>query len=219
MKNKNRWLIYGGGILVLALGLTLNTKTGLGVSPILSLSFSASQIWGVSLGNTTLAVYCLFIAAEFVIRGKGRQWTDLLQLPFSLVFSRVLNLFDAVFPYDPADHGLGPNLLVLTAAVLVTGVGIAMTVNMHLVPNPGDGIVQAMADRFGKGQGFMKNCFDFCCVMITILMCLAAVGEVMGIGIGTLVAMVGVGRAVALVNHFFEDKMLAAAGMAVQRKA
>ena len=34
-----RILIYIAGILILALGLVLNAKTGLGVSPILSVSF------------------------------------------------------------------------------------------------------------------------------------------------------------------------------------
>ena len=39
-----RSLFYIIGLLVLALGLTLNTKVGLGVSPIISVSFSISTI-------------------------------------------------------------------------------------------------------------------------------------------------------------------------------
>ena len=31
--------------------------------------------------------------------------------------------------------------------------------------------------------------------------------------VGTVLAMVGVGRAISLVNHFFKDKMCRAAGM------
>lgn len=40
-----RGLFYLMGLLILALGITLNTKTGLGVSPIISVSFSISTIW------------------------------------------------------------------------------------------------------------------------------------------------------------------------------
>ena len=40
----SRWVIYVIGMLVLAMGLTLNTKTGLGVSPILSLAYCSAQI-------------------------------------------------------------------------------------------------------------------------------------------------------------------------------
>ena len=41
---KARWGCYIVGMLVLALGLTLNTKTGLVVSPIVSVAYCVSQI-------------------------------------------------------------------------------------------------------------------------------------------------------------------------------
>ena len=41
-----RGLFYAAGLLILALGLTLNTKTGLGVSPIISVAYSISVISG-----------------------------------------------------------------------------------------------------------------------------------------------------------------------------
>ena len=55
----SRWAIYVLGMLVLALGLTLNTKTGLGVSPILSLAYCSTRIWGVNLGDATFVLYAL----------------------------------------------------------------------------------------------------------------------------------------------------------------
>lgn len=218
MKGLHRAWIYGVGMLVLALGLTLNTKTGLGVSPILSLSYSSAQIWGLSFGDATFALYSLLVAGQLVIRGKGRQWFDLLQLPLSLVFSRVLNVLDRIIPYDASLHGLGANLALLAAAILVTGAGVSMTVNMRLVPNPGDGIVQALADRLGREQGLVKNLFDFLCVALTVVLCLATTGEIVGVGVGTVGAMVGVGRAIALFNHCFKDRMCRAAGVAVVGK-
>ena len=62
-----RVLFYLLGLLVLALGLTLNTKVGLGVSPIISVSFSVSTIWGFNFGNTTLALYALFVIAQIAL--------------------------------------------------------------------------------------------------------------------------------------------------------
>ena len=40
-----RILFYAAGLLILALGLTLNTKTGLGVSPIISVAYSIATIF------------------------------------------------------------------------------------------------------------------------------------------------------------------------------
>ena len=154
MKQGIRWLLYTLGMLVLALGLTLNTKTGLGVSPIISVAFGVSEIWGLNFGDVTFLLYGLFVAGQIALR-RGRGWlADLLQLPLSLAFSRVLNVYSAVIPYRCEAHSLWENLLLLAAAMLLTGIGAAVTVNMRLVPNPGDGIVAAVAERLGRDQGF-----------------------------------------------------------------
>lgn len=83
-----RWGFYLLGMVLLALGLTLNTKTGLGASAIVSVPFTVSQATGLNFGNLTLVVYCLFVVAQFIIKGKNRQWIDVLQVPLSIVFTR-----------------------------------------------------------------------------------------------------------------------------------
>lgn len=219
MKNPYRWLIYGLGMAVLALGITLNTKTGLGVSPIISVAYCVSQIFSLNFGDMTFLLYVLFVVVQLFLRDKRERAATLLQIAVSLIFSRLLNLCDALIPYSGAEHGLLANLILLAAAIFLTGLGVAMTVNMRLVPNPGDGIVQAIAEKIGRDQGFTKNIFDIGCVCVTVILGFCFAGHVVGIGIGTIAAMAGVGRAIALVNHFYQEKMLAAAGMAGQGKA
>ncbi len=112
-----------------------------------------------------------------MLRGKNSRLTDLLQLPLSLAFSRVLNLYSALIPYEAAEHGFLANFGLLLAAIFFTGAGAAITVNMKLVPNPGDGIVAAVAERLGRDQGFAKNVFDVGCLVNYLgkqKMCLAA---------------------------------------------
>lgn len=213
MKNPYRWLIYGLGMAVLALGITLNTKTGLGVSPIISVAYSVSQIFSLNFGDMTFVLYALFVIVQLFLRNRSEWAATLLQVVVSLIFSRLLNLCDAMIPYSGADHNLLANLALLAVAIFLTGLGVAMTVNMRLVPNPGDGIVQAIAEKIGRDQGFTKNIFDVGCVCMTVAVGLLCVRHVVGIGIGTIAAMIGVGRAIALVNHFYRDKMLTAAGM------
>ena len=208
----SRALFRGGayllGLGILALGITMNTKAGLGVSPIISVSFSASTLWGWDFGNTTLALYSAFVLVEMALhaslirrgRAPGGRGTSLLVLdalpfPLSLVFTRFLHGFSAALPD------------------LATGVGAALSLNMRLIPNPGDGIVQALADFSGKSVGFSKNCFDLCNVALTACVGLLAAGQLVGIGLGTVLSMVGVGRVIALFNHFCFQKTTALAGL------
>lgn len=221
---------YLAGLLILAMGLTLNTKAGLGVSPIISVSYSVSQIFGLNFGNVTMAQYSLFVVVELVLHSlrkgdRDRQGTrmvlvmDLLQIPLSLVFTRFLNLFGALVPDVAAGaaswrENLPVRLAVLVLAILCTGVGASMSLSMRIVPNPGDGIVQAIADWLRKPIGLTKNGFDLANITLTILLGLALAGRVVGVGIGTVVAVVGVGRVMALFQHLAGRKIAALSGMA-----
>ena len=213
MKILNRSIIYTFGMLILALGLTLNTKAGLGVSPIISLSYAVSEIWHLNFGDTTFVLYAAFVVGELILHRGKYLVHDLGQLPLSLIFSRVLNLYSALIPYESAQQPLWMNLLVLLLAIVCTGIGAAVTVNMHLVPNPGDGIVAAVGEKIGREQGVAKNMFDVCCVASTCALGLIAAGHVVGIGLGTILAMIGVGRAISLVNHLSKEAMCRAAGL------
>lgn len=205
-----RWALYLIGMLALALGIILNTKASLGVSPIISVAYSVSEINHLNFGNVTLLLYTVFVLLEFPIKGKNCKWTDLLQLVVSLVFTRFVNLFNAM-PIDP--QTMWGKLLVLVAGIALTGIGAAMTVNMDLIPNPGDGIVAAIADRVGKPMGFTKNLFDLLMIAITFLIGLATDHLWLGIGVGTVLAVLGVGRVVAAYNHFFRVPTRRLAGL------
>ena len=230
------------GLLVLALGLTLNTKTGLGVSPIISVAYSISVISGHNFGNMTLALYSIFVVIQIclhLIRSKraageegavlahanrmDRKLTvlmDLLQIPLSLVFTRSLNVFSAVIPnlYGEGKDTPGQmvlRILFLVVAIVLTGIGAAMSLNMRIIPNPGDGIVQAIADCIRKSVGFTKNCFDLTNIAITTTVSFVFAGHLVGIGIGTILAMSGVGRTIAVFNHFTYDRMIRLSGVEV----
>lgn len=219
-----RWGFYLMGLLILAMGLTLNTKAGLGVSPIISLSYAASVIWNRNFGDMTFVLYGIFVLIQAAIhlREKGKTgrsllMKDALQFPLSIVFTRFLNVFSACIPpleeCGPAASGLLGRLGVLVLALIFTGIGAAMSLSMRLVPNPGDGLVQVLADTFGISTGLMKNCVDASCIVLSLAMGLLFAGKPVGIGIGTVCAVVLVGRVIALFHHIFGKTMLQAAGL------
>lgn len=206
-----RWGFYLLGMVLLALGLTLNTKTGLGASAIVSVPFTVSQATGWNFGDLTLVVYSLFVVAQFIIKGKNRQWLDVLQIPLSIVFTRFMNLFEGVIPYKSGN--LPADLVLLVVAIIFTGIGAAMTVAMQLIPNPGDGIVGTIARITGKELGFCKNCFDLGCVSLSLIIGLCFGNVLLGVGLGTLISMVGVGRAIAGFNYLCKRPLLEITGM------
>lgn len=236
-----RGLTYMAGLLILALGITLNTKTGFGVSALVSVSYCVSVLWNLNFGNMTFVLYAVFMLFEMAIHiaehtgwakagqaeGGGCQRRslaqelvlDLLQLPMSLILTRFINLFGALIP-DFAAEGQGGfagsmagRLLMLLLAIVCTGVGAAMSLDMRLVPCPADGVVQAFADAKGIGVGLVKNGFDFLNLCIALALGLIVGHRVIGIGIGTVAAMLGVGRVIAVFNGLFMKRLCTVAGL------
>lgn len=212
-QNAIRWSVYLMGLVFLAFGIALSIKTALGISPISSVAFCISEIWRINLGVMSFAVYAVFVAAQFALRGKNSRVVDLLQLAVSFVFSWALDKIVTLIPYDALDHGFWVNFTLLLVAIVFIGVGVSGSVKMKLIPNPGDGIVQAVAEKMGWEQGFAKNVFDIGCVCVTTTMGLVFARRLVGVGVGTVAAMLGVGRVVALTNRFVMKKLCAAAGV------
>ena len=183
-----RILIYSIGLVVLSIGITLNTKSGLGVSPIISIPFSISSIFNLNFATMTFVVYTMFV-----------------------IISVLINFFNGIFQFNYTT--LWQNLLLLLVAIIVTSIGAAMTVNMKLVPNPADGLAQAVGDLLNKGLGFGKNTIDLFSVATTCGIGLLFTGNVVAIGLGTLIAMIGVGRCIALFNFVFKKKMDEVSGL------
>lgn len=234
MKRFYRGFFYVLSLLILALGLTLNTKAGLGVSAIISVSYSISVLTGIQFGNTTLGLYIVFIIIEIILHSvreyRYRQRSDdalmhanrrnirlvilmdVLQFPLSIIFTRFLNLFSKLIPdfYTEGATGIGQYALRMAAlilAIILTGIGAAMSLDMRVIPNPGDGIVQAIADCIHRDVGFTKNCFDVVNITISVCIGLGFAGHLEGVGIGTVMAVIGVGRVMAVFNHFAYDKL------------
>ncbi|MDO4622842.1 MAG: DUF6198 family protein [Eubacteriales bacterium] len=205
MKNTTIWRtgLYTFGLLILALGIILNTKSQLGVSPIISVPYSFSAVFGLNFGNASLVMYCILAAIEYLLEWERFKLYDLLQIPLSIVFTRFFNLFGALLPEAT---NVPEKAACLIAGIILTGIGAAMSMNARLVPNPGDGIVQAISDRVKKPTGFCKNCLDVGCVCTTLLVGFLFAGHPVGVGIGTIAAMIGVGRVIALYNHLFLEK-------------
>ena len=205
-----RLLLYFSGLCILAFGLTLSTKADLGVSPIIAVSFGISQLTGARFGDMTFLLYASFVIIEMVLHllpgkrapedKKNAILVDALQLHLSYCFTILLNIFSSLIP---SAGSMIARIAVLLVSVVLVGIGAALSLDMRIIANPGDGIVQAISDRTGISLGLTKNIVDISCVTLTCIFTMAAAHHIIGVGIGTLIAMLGIGRVIALFNKLF----------------
>lgn len=212
-----RIFVYLAGMIILSFGIVLNTKVELGVSPVITVSYTISRIWNLDFSFITFLLYSLFCVVEVVIRGFQQKWKEMpliiLQLPLSFVFTRAMYLYDKWIPaasrYGGTFYGtVFFRTLILFAAIICMGIGIVLTIEPHLVPNPTDGMTDVIADACGKEMGLIKNILDLTCVGTSCLICILCHQRFVGVGIGTILSMLLVGRVVAFTNKYVRARVL-----------
>lgn len=214
MKKERLWRggLYLLGQFILAVGILLNTECALGTSPVSTIPHFVSLVWSLDFGNCVFVFYLACVAVQLVLKPKGQKLPVLAQVAVSLVFTRMLSLLELVLRFQPEQ--LWEKLLLMVGGVVFTGVGVVMSLNAKLIPNPGDGIVEALARSFGLGTGTTKNLFDFFCVAVTFVLGVVTGHFMLVIGVGTLAGVLGVGRVITLYDRLFKVRLDKLMGLA-----
>ena len=197
-----RLLFYLAGQLILCAGIILNTKTGLGVAPINSIPYLVSEITPITLGQATSILYLLCIAAQCLIR-RRLSLQILLQFPFSYVFGLLIDLFNHLLDVVQPSNLLWA-LFWLAAANVCTALGVTMGVSMNLVAAPPDCTVQTISQVYRKDFGLVKNCFDLSMLLLSVLGGLLFPHRLVGIGAGTIITALLVGRFAGLFRRLLD---------------
>lgn len=199
-----RYLWFIVGVLVNSFGIALITKAALGTSPISSVAYVLSLALPLTIGQFTFIMNMVFIALQPVLLRREYRPIQVLQIAVNVVFSAFLDVSMGMLSWlDPTT--LPAQLAALLVGCAILGVGVAVEVAPDVLMVPGEGLVRAIyivvSRRFGSARfGTIKNLFDISLMLIAVVFSLAFFGYLNGIGVGTVIAALLVGRIVNLTN-------------------
>lgn len=196
-----RVLVYLLGFVIQTFGLTLNSKTGLGNTPITALCFVTAKIIDISLGQGVFLIYVFMLLIQILLLRKKFQKVRLLQLVAGMIGSLLISFYDFILPECTTPLFQWGGLILATVTV---GIGASLIVGMRLLPNPADGLSDIVGNIFGKDFGFGKNFLDASCVIISGVAGFLFSGELIGVGIGTLFSTIFTGRVASLMRPLCE---------------
>ncbi|MFC3928110.1 YczE/YyaS/YitT family protein [Streptococcus caprae] len=199
--NGKTLLVYLLGNLVLAFGVCLNTKTSLGVAPVTSVPYVISQILNLPLSVVNFVFLSLLIGVQFLLLGKAFRLLQMTQVFASFLGSAFIQLFDQILVVP--DNWTW-RILAMLLGITATGIGASVTVGMRVIPNPADALAETIGLVCKRNFGFGKNILDACAISLSLSLGLLARGHIIGIGLGTAVAMVLTGRVIALCHPYTE---------------
>lgn len=197
-------LYFALGVFINALGIDLITKSDLGTSQISSISYVASLKFDwLSFGMSTFLLNAIFMVMQvFILKGKINLKL-LLQLPVSYLLGLFININMGILRFFQPTN-LMTETISLVLGCVILGLGISIEVAPDIVKIPGEGIVATMSKVYGISFGKVKMLFDMTLVILAAILSLILFHRIEGIGIGTVVSALMVGKCVNIFNRLLE---------------
>ena len=195
-----RYPWFLAGVLINSFGVALITRAGLRTSPISSLPYVLSFRFPVTLGQFTFAMNLFFILGQVLLLRRDFQPIQLLQVAVNAVFSAFIDVSMGLLSWlEISSLPMAVLVLVLGCAVLAFGISVEVAPRVLMVP--GEGIVQAIAAVTGWRFGNVKVGFDAALVATALVLSLLFFHRLQGLGAGTILSALAVGRFVNLYNR------------------
>ena len=205
MKSINRIIIYICGIFLLALGGVLAIKSNLGASPVSSLPLSISKVSSISLGTAAAILFTIYVGMQIILLKRDFKMIQLLQIVFAILFGQIMNFFNLIININVDSFYI--RIFICILSFFITSLGIVFTITADIVPVAPDGLSQAISKKARIDFGKAKIYFDCVIVILSGSILLFNGKGLDGLGIGTILSALLVGRIVAYINKSLKHKI------------
>ncbi len=198
-----RYLFFLLGLAINSFGIAFITKSALGTSQISSVPYVFSlEFDKLSFGGWSFIMNMVYIILQIVILRKNFQPVQLLQIVVNVLFSSFIDVGMFLLGwFNPVSWPM--RLISLAIGCVILAVGISIEVAPDVVAVPGEGIVRTISQYKGWEFGTVKIAFDLTLICIALIFSLLFSGGLRGLGLGTLVSALTVGKLVSIVNKHF----------------
>ncbi len=212
MKNmKVRVPMYFIGLFLMTIGIALSVKSNMGVSPVSSIPYTMTCVWGIEMGKATIIFHCVLVASQIILLRSKFKYINLLQVIVGIIFGYFTTFCNYLASFLPATDNIPVRLMMMLASTVFIAFGIFMYLPADLMPLAGEGAMQAVSQVSGVEFSKVKIGFDCSMVIVSAVTCLIAVHGLGSVGAGTVIAAVLVGAELGVINKAFgeqRDKIL-----------
>ena len=176
--------------------------SGSGISAISSVPYAFSEVFPfLTLGTWTYLFQAVLILTLMVLRRRfGVSY--LFSFVVGFVFSELLDLHELwinVLPVNP-----GWRVLYFVVSYLILCFGIAPSNRCKLPIDPTDLFPRELAQITKITYPKVKISFDAICLLVTAGMTLLFLGHLQGIGIGTVLAALTMGKVIGIMGNWLD---------------
>ena len=175
MKNmKVRVPMYFIGLFLMTIGIALSVKSNLGVSPVSSIPYTMTCVWGIEMGRATIIFHCALVLLQILLLRKKFKYINLLQVIVGIIFGYFTTFCNYLASLLPATDNIVIRLAMMLISTVFIALGIFMYLPADLMPLAGEGAMQAVSQVSGVEFSKVKIGFDCTMVAVSAVTCLAS---------------------------------------------
>lgn len=207
MKHLNvRLPMYFLGLFIMTIGIAISVKSNLGVSPVSSIPYTMTCVWGIEMGKATILLHIVLVLLQILLLRSAFRLTSLLQIAVGIVFGYFTTFANYLATYFVTPDAIVIRLLMTLVSAFFVAVGIFLYMPASIMPLAGEGAMQAVSDVTGIEFSKVKIGFDCTMVAISTVTCLFMIHSLGSVGLGTVISAILVGMLVGVLNRFFGKK-------------
>lgn len=204
MKNmKVRLPMYFIGLFVMTIGIALSVKSNLGVSPISSIPYTMTCVWGIEMGKSTILFHAVLVLLQLLLLRKNFKSIQLLQIPVGIVFGYFTTFCNYMVSFLPTPNNLLIRIIMMLTSAFFIALGIFLYLPSNLIPLAGEGCMQAVSSVTHIEFSKVKIAFDCTMVLVSAVTCFSVLNNLGSVGIGTIIAAFLVGIMVGIITRAF----------------
>jgi len=188
----------------MTVGIAFSIKSNLGVSPVSTIPYTMTVVWGIEIGMATIIFHCSLVVLQILLLRKSFQYKQLLQVPVGIVFGYFTSFSVYLLSFIPSSSNIIISLIYIAISIVAIAFGIFLYLPPKLIPLAGEGAMAAISIVSGMPFEKVKICFDTSMVVISLIICLAMIRSLGSVGIGTIISAFLVGSTLKLIISIFK---------------
>lgn len=200
-----RCIIYFFGLLIMTLGVAVSVKSDLGVSPVSSIPYTMTCVWGIEMGKATIVFHAALVLVQVILLRRKFQLKNLLQIPVGVLFGYMTTFSNHLMTFLPDPGNIYIRLGMVVISTVLVAIGLFFYVPADIIPLAGEGVMLAISKVADKAFSTVKIAFDVTMVVISLITCLILIHSLGSVGIGTVIAAVVVGMVLKLITKLFGE--------------
>lgn len=198
-----RLIMYFVGLFIMTAGIAFSVKSDLGVSPVSSIPYTMTCVWGIEMGKATILFHIGLVLLQVLLLRRNFKAISLLQIAVGVIFGYFTTICNWGASFLPTPENFGIRIAFTLVSVVLIAIGIFFYMPASVMPLAGEGAMMAVSSISGIKFHKVKIGFDISMVLVSLGACALLLHSFGSVGIGTVIAAFLVGIVLGFVNRHF----------------